>query len=685
MFSTPPHVTADDVERALVGQGPVTVTFGRVRAFPAGNDGVPLYVEVFSPDLDRLHERLKTALPNKQTHASYKPHVTIAYVSPDAVEKYAGQPGPLDGKTATFDTIVHSATDRTQTPIKLGQDQAAFDGGHWVTIDGNPVLIGGGASAIPPHGMTPQRAALAVDRLFRATAPLPLGEQAQLLSRASGAPVDLTGLDLKQTMPVARTMAQLAQDYPLTKIKLGYVGAEYAPSDPWVGPPNRWQWDHEAIGQTTGDNQGTEFIGLNARYFGENTAYGTPERTVPAMIAHGVKTGYYAPEAATAGAAWVGAHEYGHVVQDDVTNRNLAATLDYQQFAAEQREAGKPPISGYAETSYEENFAETFAARYFGSTTPQAQAMGQLLTAVYGSAPTAKSAAFADGGHWVTIDGNAVLIGGAAAGPGGGATVRDRGAPATGAPQGQQTAAGALSYLREAPGALPRATVEHMVNQAIPGNPIVSLIDLKPSAIDPQMVSLAEVAQDYPTAAKDLAYTGVYSGVGEPRTKSGGPVQWPGGAAFAATAAVQNQGADSGAIGFNPSYFGNMNQKTMDEVMQHNVDVGWYPKVATQPGYLAAHEFGHIIQGDMEKEPNNELTQRWLDQHPPDGSLGLYSAVANDAMDESGRQATTTAQDHERFAEAFASYYYGSSHPYAKDMGELLKSYYGSAPRRNTP
>ncbi len=61
--------------------GPIRYTLGPVKVFPAGNgeDADVLYVEVESPDLHSLHSLLGT-LPHKNTHSSYKPHVTLGRV-----------------------------------------------------------------------------------------------------------------------------------------------------------------------------------------------------------------------------------------------------------------------------------------------------------------------------------------------------------------------------------------------------------------------------------------------------------------------------------------------------------------------------------------------------------------------------------------------------------------------------
>lgn len=292
-----------------------------------------------------------------------------------------------------------------------------------------------------------------------------------------------------------------------------------------------------------------------------------------------------------------------------------------------------------------------------------------------------KLATFAEGsGHWVTIDGNPVLIGGS--GGGAGSTVRDRGAPATGTPpRGLGLAPDrALAFLRQPAGSLPRPAIEKLVSQALPSLPMVSLIDLSPSVIQPQMVALAEVAQDYPRAARNVDYVGVEHGVDEPSSAYGGPIGWDT-SAYAEFAQASPPG--SRAIGFNSAYFGNQirgatgsstHPTRFAAEMQLNVDKGWFPKQAAQPGWIAVHEYGHAVENDLFVKDAPAVFD-FMRTQPPDPSLSLYSVSTDPATGEH--------RQNEQFADMFAAYYMGSDHPQAKAMGAFLKTQYGSAPRRS--
>jgi 2'-5' RNA ligase len=119
-FGVPASTSADDVARALAGCPPtIAVTFGQLATFAAGDDGVPLYIEVDSPDLDRLHAQLVEALGITDTHATYTPHVTVAYIQPGSEPVYLSDQSPLQNRTAIFHAVTFSDPERNQTDIAL--------------------------------------------------------------------------------------------------------------------------------------------------------------------------------------------------------------------------------------------------------------------------------------------------------------------------------------------------------------------------------------------------------------------------------------------------------------------------------------------------------------------------------------------------------------------------------------
>jgi 2'-5' RNA ligase len=134
---TDPHVTVkfglhtadvEDVRRVLAGEPPITLTFGKTSIFPAkeGADYDVVKVDVDSPDLHRLNDKIGEALEHTDTHPNYKPHVTLAYVKPGLGQKYVGRTD-LAGRTITLDAVAFSGKDRSVVSIPLTGDAATGD------------------------------------------------------------------------------------------------------------------------------------------------------------------------------------------------------------------------------------------------------------------------------------------------------------------------------------------------------------------------------------------------------------------------------------------------------------------------------------------------------------------------------------------------------------------------------
>ena len=130
-LETTPHVTVrygikgEDtagIVAFLEKQSPFEASLGATQAFPASehSDGaVPIIAPVESPDLHRLEAELdKHGDFKERSFPEYKPHATVAYVKPDAAQKYVGL-RETAGKTFTIDTISISKRDGSSEPIKL--------------------------------------------------------------------------------------------------------------------------------------------------------------------------------------------------------------------------------------------------------------------------------------------------------------------------------------------------------------------------------------------------------------------------------------------------------------------------------------------------------------------------------------------------------------------------------------
>ncbi len=133
-----PHITLafgvnddepDNVEQVLEGEGPITAKIGKVSMFPASESGKAdvLKINVTSRTLHRLHKKIGKEVDVTDTHPTYKPHVTLAYVKPGRGAKYVGMETGLEGREVTFDEVAFSDKDREQTAIPLGGEEHATD------------------------------------------------------------------------------------------------------------------------------------------------------------------------------------------------------------------------------------------------------------------------------------------------------------------------------------------------------------------------------------------------------------------------------------------------------------------------------------------------------------------------------------------------------------------------------
>ena len=118
---------ADDsgVQEIVKGFGPVEIEFGPVSLFETAEHDV-VKVEVRGTALHKLNEDL-AALPHIDTHPTYTPHCTLAYVRSGKGKEYVGKSG-LEGMKTSFDALTFSDLDRKKTAVPLGAP--ADDGGE---------------------------------------------------------------------------------------------------------------------------------------------------------------------------------------------------------------------------------------------------------------------------------------------------------------------------------------------------------------------------------------------------------------------------------------------------------------------------------------------------------------------------------------------------------------------------
>lgn len=136
-LETEPHVTVrygiqgDDtagIEKYLRSQAPFDATLGKSSSFPPskGSDGgTVIKADVEAPELHRMNAEIEKHGEFKESDfPEYKPHATIAYVKPEAVEKYVGMT-ETEGKKFRIDSVAVSDRNGNLKEIKLEGKSAA--------------------------------------------------------------------------------------------------------------------------------------------------------------------------------------------------------------------------------------------------------------------------------------------------------------------------------------------------------------------------------------------------------------------------------------------------------------------------------------------------------------------------------------------------------------------------------
>jgi len=128
---TDPHITVlygilDGVvpdKSFLEGIGWFYANVGQLSAFTC-NDYDVIKLEIDSPSLVMLHQFLRMMMPNKQTHPTYQPHITLAYVKSGCAAKYLA-PGAMPWITQgrqviATDLCFYSADGSEEIRLPLG-------------------------------------------------------------------------------------------------------------------------------------------------------------------------------------------------------------------------------------------------------------------------------------------------------------------------------------------------------------------------------------------------------------------------------------------------------------------------------------------------------------------------------------------------------------------------------------
>ncbi len=111
--------------KAVSEFGPVKARFGKTSLFK-NDDAHVVKIDIDSPDLHRLNRLIgKTVETPGNSHPTYKPHATIAYVKPEHSKQYEGN-GTLHGQEITFDHVIFSGKDGTHHKMPLGTKRTGY-------------------------------------------------------------------------------------------------------------------------------------------------------------------------------------------------------------------------------------------------------------------------------------------------------------------------------------------------------------------------------------------------------------------------------------------------------------------------------------------------------------------------------------------------------------------------------
>ena len=112
------HITDyTQLRNLFVNERALKITLGKISLFNIGNADV-VKIEVDSPDLYRLNQKISSLFEVTDTHPTYQPHITIAYVKRGVGIPFRGRMD-FAGQKITLDTVVFSGKDNWMTIFKL--------------------------------------------------------------------------------------------------------------------------------------------------------------------------------------------------------------------------------------------------------------------------------------------------------------------------------------------------------------------------------------------------------------------------------------------------------------------------------------------------------------------------------------------------------------------------------------
>lgn len=130
-----PHITVKygvreeplSLMEALQDVEPFEVTLRNVETFPPtenSDNTAPVIIRVESAELKKLHDLIHAAVGAREDDFSYSPHITLAYVKPEAAAKYTGSK-QFDGTVIPVSGVTLSTAGLVQIDIPFGSEGVA--------------------------------------------------------------------------------------------------------------------------------------------------------------------------------------------------------------------------------------------------------------------------------------------------------------------------------------------------------------------------------------------------------------------------------------------------------------------------------------------------------------------------------------------------------------------------------
>jgi len=130
-----PHVTVKyglhtaepaDVAPVMEGVEPIKATIGGIEIFEGNENYDVVVARVESRQLRELNEKIASNLEVTDTHPTYKPHITLAYVNKGAGKKYKDLETGLEGQTVVLNEVEFSPKSGDVTSIPLTGAESAL-------------------------------------------------------------------------------------------------------------------------------------------------------------------------------------------------------------------------------------------------------------------------------------------------------------------------------------------------------------------------------------------------------------------------------------------------------------------------------------------------------------------------------------------------------------------------------